>query len=80
MKDESSHLLPARAADAQQPPIIHLPLFRPGTRVNYKGQTCTVGHIVVSRSQLLVHLKEIDTQVDAEKIELAPTPIPLARH
>ncbi len=93
MKDETAFLQPAQdieAADlppapaASKPPYIppthvRLPLFRPGTRVSYQGQICTVGHIILRRSELLVHLQETGNQVPAERLQLEPTVIPLRR-
>jgi hypothetical protein len=81
VKDESAFLQPTTAApaDADEPPVAHLPLYRPGTRVVYQGQYCTVGHVVISRSELLVHLQEPGISVPAEKVQLAPTRILLQR-
>lgn len=83
MKDESAHLLPAqdRAANAarQEPPYASLPLFRPGTQVHYQGQPYTVGHVIISRSDLQVYLQELGAAVDADKVQLAPTRILLQR-
>lgn len=81
MKDESAFLQPTSAAstDAEEPPVAHLPLYRPGTRVVYQGQTCTVGHVVVSRGELLVHLQETGLSVTADKVQLSPTRILLQR-
>lgn len=81
MKDESAFLQPTPAAptDAEEPPVAHLPLYRPGTRVVYQGQYCTVGHVVISRGDLLVHLQEPGISVTADKVQLAPTRILLQR-
>lgn len=81
MKDESAHLQPTHAAPAgaEEPPVAHLPLYRPGTLVVYQGQTCTIGHVVICRSELLVHLQEPGISVPAEKVQLAPTRILLQR-
>jgi len=83
VKDESAHLLPVQdpAADPapQEPPYADLPLFRPGTRVHYQGQNCTVSHIVVSRCDLQVYLQELGSAVNADKVQLTPTRILLQR-
>lgn len=87
MKNESAFLQPAQdteslaasAPPAHDPTIVHLPLYRPGTRVTYQGQYCTIGHVVVSRGQLQVYLQEIGNTVDAEKVRLAPTRLVLRR-
>ena len=80
MKDESSFLKPHGAAPtAEDPPVAHLPLYRPGTSVVYQGQYYTVGHVVISHSDLLVNLKETGATVSADKLQLAPTRILLQR-
>lgn len=87
MKDESAFLLPAQdhtagpaAAPARQDPaIVHLPLFRRGTLVSYQDQTCTVSHVVVSRYDLQVYLREVGQPVAAEKLQLPPTRLELRR-
>ena len=80
MKDESSYLQPIDAASAaEEPPVAHLPLYRPGTLVIHQGQTCTVGHVVISRGELLVNLRETGLSIPADKLQLAPTRILLQR-
>ena len=87
MKDESAFLAPqqVRAAGQQaapapkEPVIVHLPLFRRGTLVNYKNQTCTVGHVVVNRCDLQVYLQELGQAVNADKVQLEPTRLVLQR-
>ncbi|MBX9872901.1 MAG: hypothetical protein K2X75_12965 [Burkholderiaceae bacterium] len=81
MKDESAYLQPTDAAPTapEEPPVAHLPLYRPGTLVVYQGQTCTVSHVVVSRGELLVSLRETGVTAPAEKVQLAPTRILLQR-
>jgi hypothetical protein len=81
VKDESAFLQPSDAAPTgpDEPPVAHLRLYRPGTRVVYQGQYCTVGHVVISRGELLVHLQEPGVSVTAEKVQLSPTRILLQR-
>ncbi len=84
MKNESAYLqatqnLPADAS-ASAPTTVHLPLFRTGSHVGYQGREYTVGHVVISRSQLLVYLQELGSLVDAEKLSIAPTRLELKRH
>lgn len=67
------------SAPTGRPEALTLPLFRPGTQVIYQGQTCTVHYVTVRRSQLMVNLRETDTPVDSEKLQVAPTRIPLPR-
>jgi hypothetical protein len=59
---------------------VHLPLFRAGTRVSHQGKLCTVDYVVVRRGQLLVHLHETNSRVDAEKLFLEPTRLSLQRN
>ncbi len=87
MKDETAYLQPVQepAAGPAVPPappdptIVHLPLYRRGTLVQYQGQTCTVGHVVVHRCDLQVHLQELGISVDATRVQLAPTRLVLQR-
>lgn len=51
----------------------HLPLFRQGTRVGYKGNLCTVSHVIVSQGELLVYLDEIKSAVHSDKLLLEPS-------
>lgn len=86
MKDESAYLQPVQedAAGAQpaapDPTIVHLPLYRRGTLVQYQGRTCTVSHVVVNRCDLQVYLEELGLSVDASKVQLAPTRLVLKRN
>ena len=73
----------ARHAKPSLPSQIHavrLPLFRSGTRVSHQGQPCTVDYVVVRRGQLLVHLHETNSRVDADKLFLEPTQLSLRRN
>ncbi len=80
MKDESSYLQPLDSASASvEPPVAHLPLYRPGTLVVHQGQTCSVSHVVISRGELLVNLRETGLSIPADKLQLAPTRIVLQR-
>lgn len=86
MKNESAYLQATQdpqaghdAPAAAEPTIVHLPLYRPGTRVSYQGQYCTVSHVVISRGDLLVHLQEVGATVPAEKLQLALTRMVLQR-
>ena len=80
MKDESSYLQPSEAAPASEdPPVAHLPLYRSGTLVIHQGQTCTVSHVVLSRGELLVNIKETGLSIPADKLQLTPTRLLLQR-
>ncbi len=81
MKNESAYLRATQdlpASDAE-PTVVHLPLYRPGSRVGYQGRDYTVGHVVVSRSLLQVYLQELGSSVPAEKLHIAPTRLVLQR-
>lgn len=87
MKNESTYLqaaqdLPAGKSEtpaAAEPTVVHLPLYRAGTRVSYQGRDYTVGHVVINRSELQVYLQELGSSVPAEKLQLAPTRLVLQR-
>jgi len=87
VKNESAYLqatqdLPAGEAEtplAAEPTVVHLPLYRAGTRVSYQGRDYTVGHVVINRSELLVYLQELGSSVPAGKLHVAPTRLVLQR-
>jgi hypothetical protein len=62
-----------RAAPVPASDCFHMPLFRPGTRVGYKGSLCTVSHVVLSHGELLVYLHETKGTVHADKLLLEPS-------
>jgi hypothetical protein len=64
---------------ASAPPEASLPLFHSGAQVSYQGQTCTVDHIVIDHYDILVHLKELNTTVNSDKVQVQPTRIILKR-
>lgn len=75
-----SELAPGETSAApHDPTIVHLPLYRRGTHVQYQGQTYTVDHVIVSRDGLQVHLQELGSNIAAEKIQLAPSRLVLRR-
>jgi hypothetical protein len=59
---------------------IPLPLFRSGTRVSYQGNLCTVNYVVIRRGQLMVHLRETSSPVDADRLFLEPTRLSFRRN
>ena len=79
MKNESDFLQAAQDLPPA-PTVVHLPLYRAGSRVVYQNQEYTIGHVVISRSQLLVYLQELGASVNAEKLQVAPTRLILQRH
>lgn len=78
MKNESEFLQAAQDL-RPDPTIVHLPLYRAGTRVSYQDREYTVGHVVVVRSQLMVYLQELGNTVNADKLQIAPTRLVLQR-
>lgn len=78
MKNEADFLHAPQDLPAE-PAVVHLPLYRAGSLVGYQGREYTVDHVVITRSQLLVHLQELDSSVDAEKLQVAPTRLVLQR-
>lgn len=94
MKDETAFLQPTQDAEAEDlpnpaprgprgtyvpPTHANVALYRPGSRVSYQGQIYTVSHVILRRSELMVHLQETGNAVSAEKLYLEPTRIPLQR-
>lgn len=87
MKNESDYLHATQdqpAAEAAtsaiaEPVVVHLPLYRAGSSVNYQGRDYTVGHVVISRSVLQVYLQELGSSVSSEKLHLAPTRLVMQR-
>lgn len=88
MKDDFDRLFDLQASGADSPAepspppdtsSIRLPLFRPGTRVSYQGNSCTVSHVLISGGKLLVHLRETGDAVRADELVLAPTRLSLQR-
>ena len=61
------------AAPSPDNSCFRMPLFRPGTRVGYKGNLCTVSHVLISRGELLVYLQETKDTVNADKLSLEPS-------
>ncbi len=66
------------AADPASP-FFHMPLYRPGTVVQYAGKRETVGYVMLRRSVLLVHLVGRAEPVDADKLSLVPSRFALRR-
>lgn len=69
----------APPAPAEPPATVRIPLFKPGTKVSYQGQYCTVSYVTVRRGLLLVKLDEIHEPVDSDKLYLEPTCLTLKR-
>ena len=83
VKNESAFLQATQDLPAGQPAtstIVHLPLYRPGSRVGYQGREYTVGHVVIARSQLQVYLQELGSSVNADQLQVTPTRVELKRH
>ncbi len=69
-----------RSPEPYVPPTVHyMPMFRSGVTVYLNHAEATVSHGVLRRGQLLVQLKEHAAPVDADRLMLAPTAVPLQR-
>lgn len=89
MNDEYDSLFGLQAAktdppDQAPPPVespatVRISLFKPGTRVSYQGQYCTVSYVTVRRGLLLVKLDEIHEPVDSGRLYVEPTCLTLKR-
>jgi hypothetical protein len=59
------------------PPTLWMPLLKPGTEVRFQDKPYTVGHVLISKGDLFVNLKEIEGAIPAEKIRVRLTQIDL---
>ena len=57
----------------------HMPLFKPGTVVQWGSKRETISYVVVRRRSLLVHLVGLDVPVDSAALTLAPSRFTLTR-
>ena len=57
----------------------HMPLFKPGTFVQWNHQRETVSHVVVRRCALMVYLQGHEHPVHPESLKLDPTAFHLTR-
>ena len=57
----------------------YMPLFKPGTSVQWNHQRETVSHVVVRRHALMVYLVGHESPVYSEARHLAPTAFRLTR-
>jgi hypothetical protein len=71
---------PPAASPSSETRGVYLPLFRSGTRVSHEGRQCTVNYVVIRRGQLMVHLHEANSPVDADRLLLEPTRVLLRRN
>lgn len=62
------------------PVTVSIQLFKPGVRVVYNNQSCTVHHVMLSRGKIMVKLNELQEPVESTKLELSPTRLSLQRH
>ncbi|WP_394789824.1 hypothetical protein [Rhodoferax sp.] len=49
-------------------PEMWMPIYRSGTSVDYKGQRYTISHVLISRGNLFVSLKDLEGVIPSEKI------------
>lgn len=59
------------------PPTVWIPLLKPGTQVRYQDKPYTVGHVLISKGDLFVNMKEIEGAIPADKVRVKPTQIDL---
>lgn len=52
---------------------VWMPIFRPGAQVHYQSKPYTVSHVLISKGDLFVYLKEIEGVVPAEKVRVELT-------
>jgi hypothetical protein len=46
-----------------------LPKFKPGDRVNYRGQTEVVQHVILRRGEMVVQLRDIAGLIEPSRIQ-----------
>ena len=63
----------------ESPSYYHMPLFLPGTVVEFEGKREKVNYVMVRDCILMVYLVGIDAPIDSELIRLAPTKFTLNR-
>lgn len=59
------------------PPTLWMPLLKPGTEVRFQDKPYTVGHVLISKGDLFVNLREIEGAISAEKVRVRLTQINL---
>lgn len=50
-----------------------MPLFRSGKAAHFNGREVTVGHVLIRKGQLLVHLNGLANPVPSEHIDMEPS-------
>lgn len=56
---------------------IWMPLFKPGSEVRYDNKPYTVSHVLISKGNLFVNLKEMEGAIPAEKVRVKLTEMTL---
>lgn len=59
------------------PPTLWMPLLKPGTEVRFQDKPYTVGHVLISKGDLFVNLREVEGAISAEKVRVRLTQINL---
>lgn len=54
-------------------PLGRMPLFHPGRTAYFNGREVVVGHVLIRKGQLFVHLNGVAHPVPSEHIDMAPT-------
>ena len=52
------------------PATFWLPVYRPGMQVRYKDTKYTVSHVLISKGNLFVHVKELESAIPSEKVNV----------
>jgi hypothetical protein len=62
------------------PTTVWMPLLKPGSEVRFQDKPYTLGHVLLSKGDLFVNLKEMEGAIPAEKIRVRLTQIDLHKH
>ena len=54
-------------------PLGRMPLFRSGKAAYFNGREVTVGHVLIRKGRLLVHLNGLTNPVPSEHIDMEPS-------
>lgn len=70
---------PEDPGPAPKIPAMRMAVFHAGARVTYRGEVCTVNHVLLSKGRLYVSLDEVIGAVPAEKLRAELTHFTLER-
>lgn len=69
-------IAPAPSANKAPEPVVRttwMAIYKPGASVHYKGESHTVTHVLISKGELFVGLKDIEAVIPHEKVSVELT-------